>query len=387
MADENTNQNRTPGEPDDARTEEIPTDQVRAAAAKDSSDEAAEAPKQHAHRRFGGRRSPVSIGAIGILVLLMMAVSAFYLNSLPLVGAGARYTAKFTEAAGLKPGAEVRVAGVKVGEVDGITLAGDRVDVKFRVTNTWVGNQTQASIQIKTILGQKYLALNPRGSEPADPNIPLTDTVSPYDVVEAFSDAADQIEDLDTTQLASSMETLSNAFSGTAGDIGPSLDGLSRLSATIASRDQEVQRLLSATKSTSKILADRNQEFVRLIAGAGQLLDELNNRQQAISTLLASTTSLSDSLSGIVRDNQAQIGPALSSLQQVEQLLTEQNQNLRQTITYMAPFYRLYANVLGNGRWFESVVTNLLPPALPQQNTTRPPNKQQLQNNGGTEAG
>ena len=70
MADENTNQNRTPGEPDDARTEEIPTDQVRAAAAKDSSDEAPEAPKQHAHRRFGGRRSPVSIGAIGILVLL-----------------------------------------------------------------------------------------------------------------------------------------------------------------------------------------------------------------------------------------------------------------------------------------------------------------------------
>ena len=44
------------------------------------------------------------------------------------------------------------------------------------------------------------------------------------------------------------------------------------------------------------------------------------------------------------------------------------------------------ANVLGNGRWFESMVTNLLPPGLPQQNTTRLPNKQVLQNNGGTEA-
>ncbi|WP_124711541.1 MCE family protein [Gordonia insulae] len=361
---------------------------MRNAARADQGKSAEEpAPQANPHRRFGGRRSPVSIGAIGILVLLMMAVSAFYLNSLPLVGAAARYTAKFTEAAGLKPGAEVRVAGVKVGEVDGVSLDGNRVDVKFRVTNTWIGDQTQASIQIKTILGQKYLALNPRGSEPADPDVALTDTVSPYDVVEAFSDAADQIDDLNTDQLASSMETLSEAFSGTAGDIGPSLDGLSRLSATIASRDQEVQRLLAATKSTSKILADRNEEFVRLIAGAGQLLDELNNRQQAISTLLASTTSLSSSLSGIVRDNQAQIGPALDSLQQVNELLTAQNQNLRQTITYMAPFYRLYANVLGNGRWFESVVTNLLPPALPQQNTTRPPNKQKLQNNGGTEAG
>ncbi|MGC4961750.1 MCE family protein [Gordonia sp. DT218] len=361
--------------------------QADAADGKAGSDDGGAPPPQSSRRRFAGRRSPVSIGAIGILVLLMVAISAFYLNQLPLVGAGARYTAKFTEAAGLKSGAEVRVAGVKVGEVDGVTLDGDRVNVKFRVTNTWIGNQTQASIQIKTILGQKYLALNPRGSDPADPDVPLTDTVSPYDVIEAFSDAADQIDDLNTDQLAHSMETLSEAFSGTAGDIGPSLDGLSRLSQTIASRDQEVQHLLEATKDTSKILADRNQEFVRLIAGAGQLLDELNNRQKAISTLLSTTTTLSDSLSGIVRDNQAQIGPALDSLQDVNKLLISQNDNLRKTITYMAPFYRLYANVLGNGRWFESVVTNLLPPALPQQNTTRPPNKQKLQNNGGTEAG
>ncbi|GAB88992.1 MCE family protein [Gordonia rhizosphera] len=344
-------------------------------------------PGQHPHRRFAGHRSPVSIGAIGVLVIFMVSVSAFYLTSLPLIGAGARYTAKFTEAAGLKPGAEVRVAGVKVGQVDGVSLDGDRVDVTFKVSNTWIGDQTQASIQIKTILGQKYLALIPSGDKLADPDVPLTDTIAPYDVIEAFSDAADQIEALDTDQLATSMQTLSDAFSGTAGDIGPSLDGIRRLSDTIASRDQQVQRLLAATRSTSKILADRNEEFVRLIAGAGQLLDELNNRQQAISTLLASTTALSDALSGIVADNQAQIGPTLDALEQVNQLLISQNSNLRQTITYMAPFYRLYANVLGNGRWFESVVTNLLPPGLPQQNTTRPPNKTANLNNGGTEAG
>lgn len=280
----------------------------------------------------------------------------------------------------------MRVAGVKVGEVSDVSLDGNRVDVKFRVTNTWIGDQTQASIQIKTVLGQKYLSLNPRGSKIADPSVALTDTVSPYDVIEAFSDAADSVETLNTDQLATSMKAISDTFSGTSGDVGPALEGVTRLSQTIASRDQEVQKLLEATKSTSKILADRNQEFVKLIAGAGQLLDELNNRQKNISALLKTTTALSDSLSGIVRDNEAQIGPALDSLKGVNDLLKEQNKNLQDTITYMAPFYRLYANVLGNGRWFESVVTNLLPPALPQQNTTRLPNKQANQNNGGTEA-
>ncbi|MBM7365919.1 MCE family protein [Gordonia hydrophobica] len=355
---------------------------------KSSSDAAPVPTTPKKSRRFAGRRSPVSIGAMGLLILIMAAVSSFYLKDLPLVGAGARYTAAFSEAAGLKAGNEVRVAGVKVGQVTAVKLNGDKVDVTFTANNTWIGNQTQASIQIKTVLGQKYLALNPRGTELADPNVTFTDTVAPYDVIEAFGDAADQLHDIDTDNLAESLRTLSSAFSGTnSEDINASLSGISRLSNTIASRDAEVQKLLAATKDTSKILADRNEEFTKLIAGTGVLLKELNNRQKDISALLASTTTLSKALTGIVRDNEKQIGPALDSLKGVTDMLTRQNKNVRDSITYMAPFYRLYANVLGNGRWFESTVTNLLPPALPQQNTTRLPNMKKNLNNGGTGAG
>lgn len=329
------------------------------------------------------------MGFIGILILLMVSSSAFFLNSLPLLGAGVIYSANFSEAAGLKPDAEVRVAGVKVGNVRSVELDGDKVRVDMQVNQAWIGDQTKASIQIKTVLGQKYVALDPQGSELADPKdvIPLSRTTSPYDVIEAFSDAADQVSDLDTNQLATSMRTLSDAFSGTPADLRSSLDGLTRLSETIASRDQKVQALLAATKDTSKLLADRNQEFERLIAGAGELLAELNTRQQAISRLLSSTISLSDALTGIVKDNQEQIGPTLETLKQVDVILQDQNENLKQSLTYLAPFYRLYANVLGNGRWFDMVVTNILPPALPQQNTTRPPAKNKLLNNGGTAAG
>ena len=340
--------------------------------------------------RSSSGRSPVTVGFIGILVLLMLSTSAFFLNSLPMIGAGVIYSADFSEAAGLKPDAEVRVAGVKVGNVRAVELDGEKVRVDMQVSKAWIGNQTTASIQIKTVLGQKYIALDPQGSELADPKdvIPLSRTTSPYDVIEAFSDAADQIEEVDTNQLATSMRTLSDAFSGTPADLRASLDGLTRLSETIASRDQKVQELLEATKDTSKILADRNQEFERLINGAGQLLEELNNRQQSISRLLSSTITLSDALSGIVKDNQEQIGPTLETLRQVIEILNDQNENLRQSLTYMAPFYRLYANVLGSGRWFDSVVTNILPPALPQQNTTRLPVQQkQINNGGGTVAG
>ncbi|MFC7449170.1 MCE family protein [Rhodococcus daqingensis] len=313
------------------------------------------------------RRSPATIGALGIVVVLLATMSAFFLDDLPLIGAGATYRAQFTEAAGLKPSNEVRIAGVKVGKVTAVELDGDKVEVAFKVKDAWVGDQTTASIQIKTILGQKYLALDPRGSETLDAKdvIPLERTTSPYDVLDAFGDATTTLDAIDVPQLAQSMETLSDAFSGTPADIRASLDGVTRLSETIGSRDEELRKLLAATADTSKVLADRNAEFTQLIGSAGLLLGELNSRQQSISQLLAGTKRLSQQLTGLVAENEAQIGPALEQLRGVVQILQDNNDNLDRAIKLYAPFTRLYSNIVGNGRWFDQVVVNLTPPALP----------------------
>ncbi|MGX4708683.1 MCE family protein [Rhodococcus ruber] len=314
------------------------------------------------------RRSPAVSGALGILVVLLATLSAFFLDSLPIIGAGATYRAEFTEAAGLKPTNEVRIAGVKVGQVTAIELDGDRVLVSFKVKDAWLGDDTSASIQIKTILGQKYLALEPRGTEVLDPDdrIPLSRTVAPYDVIEAFSSAATTLGEIDSEQLATSFDTLSEAFSETPDDIRASLDGVTRLSQTVASRDQELKRLLEATGRTSQILADRNAEFNRLISDGALLIAELNNRQQAISQLLTGTQRLSAELTGLVRDNEATIGPALDQLRGVVQILQDRNDDLDRAMKLYEPFVRLYSNVVGNGRWFDQVVVNLIPPGLPE---------------------
>jgi phospholipid/cholesterol/gamma-HCH transport system substrate-binding protein len=261
----------------------------------------------------------------------------------------------------------VRIAGVKVGKVTSVELDGDHVDVAFKVSDAWVGDETSASIQIKTILGQKYLALDPRGSDTLNPSdaIPLDRTTSPYDVIEAFSAAAQTVGDIDSDQLAQSMVTLSQAFEGTPTEIRASLDGVSRLSQTIASRDQELQKLFDATGKTTKVLADRNAEFNRLISDAGLLLGELNSRQQSISQLLTGTQRLSQQLTGLVHDNEAAIGPALEQLDGVVEILKANNENLDKAMKLYEPFVRLYTNVVGNGRWFDQVVVNLLPPGLP----------------------
>ena len=308
-------------------------------------------------------RNPVTIGAIGLAVIAVLVFLAFNAESLPIIGGGTVYQAYFSEAAGLQPDDPVRVSGVKVGQVDSLELEHGAVLVKFRVKDAFVGNQSEAAIKIETLLGAKYLALVPIGTSPLDPDttIPLKRTASPYDVVEAFSDLSTTIDQIDTTQLASSFETLSQTFADTPDDVRTSLQGLARLSQTISSRDAQLQQLLTATKSVTQVLADRSGEFTKLILDSNTLLTEVQRRKALIDSVLQSTQQLSIQLSGLVSDNRAALTPALQQLATVTDILSRNRGALAQTINNLAPFVRVFTNTLGNGRWFDSFVDNLLP--------------------------
>ena len=78
-------------------------------------------------------RNPVIVGAVSLVVLAMVMVAALRADDLPIIGGGDTYHAMFTEAGGLKVNDEVRIAGVRVGKVNEVELAGDEVKVTFKV--------------------------------------------------------------------------------------------------------------------------------------------------------------------------------------------------------------------------------------------------------------
>jgi virulence factor Mce-like protein len=308
-------------------------------------------------------RNPVIIGAVSLTVIAALVFLAFNAQSLPLIGGGTVYRAQFSEAAGLQPDDPVRVAGVKVGKVESLALEDGAVTVEFRVSDAFVGDRSEAAIKIETVLGAKYLALVPRGSSELDPEkpIPVERTASPYDVVEAFADLSTTVEQIDTSQLASSFEVLAETFADTPDEVRTSLAGLARLSDTIASRDAQLGQLLTATRKVSQVLADRNGEFTQLIVDSNTLLTEVQERRQLIDSILTSTQQLSQQLSGLVADNREALTPALQQLSTVTDILSRNRAALAQTINNLAPFVRVFTNTLGNGRWFDSFVDNLLP--------------------------
>jgi phospholipid/cholesterol/gamma-HCH transport system substrate-binding protein len=305
-------------------------------------------------------RNPVPIGAIGLAVILGMLFLAFNAGNLPFLTGGNSYHADFADAAGLKKGDDVRVAGVKIGTVTGVALDGAKVRVGLRVgSGIHVGPDTHAEIKIKTLLGQKYVALTPAGAGSLEGDITLANTQTPLDVTAAFNGLGQRAGEINTHQLAQAFDTLAATFKDTPPYVHQSLSGLERLSTSIASRDNELHALLSRASGVTQTLASRDAQVAKLINDSNLILQTVYEQRVVVHKLLVDTAAVSQQLAGLVRDNRAVIGPALNHLHTTLQILQRNQDNLDETIHLAAPFIRDFTDVLGNGRWFETVLWNL----------------------------
>jgi phospholipid/cholesterol/gamma-HCH transport system substrate-binding protein len=312
-------------------------------------------------------RNPVVIGAISLVALAALLLASFKASSLPLIGGGDVYHAAFSEAGGLKPNDEVRIAGVRVGKVESVELAGDHVRVTFRVDqDAEFGQDTLAAIKVKTILGAMFLALQPAGPGQMEEGseIPEERTSSPYDVVEAFSGLAETSEQIDTDQLAESLTTLADLSRNTPEEFRAALKGVSALSANVAAKNEKIGELLRNLDTVSSVLDERDEDIIALMEDADVLFRSLVQRREAVHTLLESTSRLSRELTALVRQSRADLKPALTHLQNVVQVLNKNEDNLDRSLRLMAPFYRVFANTLGNGPWFDTYIQNM--PPVPQ---------------------
>jgi phospholipid/cholesterol/gamma-HCH transport system substrate-binding protein len=143
------------------------------------------------------------------------------------------------------------------------------------------------------------------------------------------------------------------------------LNGLSRLTQSVADRDDQLRTLLAHARAVTGVLARNDEALRQLVANGNLLLNEVIARRDAIHDLLVTSTELATQISGLVADNRARLGPALDHLHDVLAILQRNRVNLDQTVAKMAPFIDAFTNVLGNGRWFDSFLAGLLQPYQP----------------------
>ncbi|MGA6204061.1 MCE family protein [Nocardia testacea] len=303
----------------------------------------------------------VTIGVVGLVLAVAVALSALQFERLPFIRGGATFTAYFADAGGLVTGDDVEVAGVRSGKVEDVSLDGAQVLVRFSLDESIVlGDKTSAAIKTNTVLGRKSLAVNPAGDGAlkVTDTIPLARTTSPYSLNEALSDLAGTVGDLDLQKVDQTLDTLSAAFADTPAPLRSALDGVTALSRSINARDQALSDLLTRAQNVTKILADRADSINALLVDGNQLLGELDRRRTAISQMIVYVNALAQQLSGLVHDNEAQLRPALDKLNSVLDLLQRNRDNINGALDGLGPFAAALGEQVGSGPYFNAYVVN-----------------------------
>jgi phospholipid/cholesterol/gamma-HCH transport system substrate-binding protein len=304
----------------------------------------------------------VRAGFIGVVLLTLVIVIGLQPERIMNWASSIRYQAVFEEAGGLAAGADVKIAGVKVGTVSAVSLSHGDALVDFTVaSDVPLGTQTTAHIRTGTLLGKRVMTLESFGSDTMHPRdvIPIARTSSPYSLTEAVSDLTTNTANTDFASLNQSLDTLSDTVDQIAPELGPAFDGLTRLASAINGRNEKVGDLLKHASDVTAILARRSQEFNTLLLNGNDLMAVLVERRQAIVNLLNDTSALAKQLSGLVTDNEAKLAPTLQKLNSVTAMLEQNRDDIAKALPGLSKYQITVGETVANGPGYNALVANL----------------------------
>ena len=306
----------------------------------------------------------IRAGFIGIVVVILVIVIGLQPERLLSLATDVRYQALFAEAGGLQAGNDVIVSGMKVGHVHSVILDRNQVRVGFTADATVTfGQDSTAHIRTGSLLGERILTVESAGPGVLDTSteIPLTRTSSPYSLNDAVGDLSTQIAETDTTGVNRSLDVLAQTLDQIAPQLGPTFDGLTRVSRMLNERNSDIGQLLANSADVTKVLSDRSAQINSLLLNANDLMAVLVDRRMAIADLLANTSAVSQQISGLVEDNEAELSPMLEKLNSVNAMLQKNRDNIAAALPGLEKFQRTQGETIASGAYYNAFVANLIP--------------------------
>jgi phospholipid/cholesterol/gamma-HCH transport system substrate-binding protein len=293
------------------------------------------------------------LGVIGgVLVIALLIGSSVY----KLIGVGEQTVkAEFVQTAGVKVGDKVNVAGVPSGHVAGAKLENGHILLTLSVNDdVKLGPDARASIKMATLLGARYVDLDPGdGSGLKNSRIPLSNTSVPYNLADVVEFGTPKFEALDTKQLATSLDLINKQMGDSPALTAQALDSVGALAKVMDSRKEEVDSLLKDLDRVTTILGDNRNSVLLVITQGEAIANRVMERQTLLRQLLDNVSTLSRQLQAIGAANNNQLGPTIAQLNTMAEGLRKNKDNLDRMLQIMPTSVRTFNNVFGNGPYGE----------------------------------
>ncbi|MGB3484123.1 MAG: MCE family protein [Mycobacterium sp.] len=300
---------------------------------------------------MGSRGTPVKVGIFTVVMLLVAAGLVVVFGEFKFT-TGNTYHANFANAARLKSGQDVRIAGVPVGSVTSVKLAPDNtVDVTFDVNNRYqLYTSTRAAIRYENLVGDRFLEIASGPGElrklPAGATISKENTQPALDLDALLGGLRPVLKGLDGTKVNEISNAVIELLQGQGGALSQLLSSTNSFTTDLAARDQLIGDVVNNLNTVLGTVDSKTAEFDASVDQLQQLITGLAQGRDPIAGAIAPLASAETDLTEMLQNGRRPLQGVLENLRPLTGEIDRRKAEVNDVIEPLAENY-LRLNALG----------------------------------------
>jgi phospholipid/cholesterol/gamma-HCH transport system substrate-binding protein len=293
------------------------------------------------------------------LVMVILTAFLFLIFSQMRTGSTNGYSAVFTDASRLKTGDTVRVAGIRVGTVKGVSLEPDRkVLVEFDTDRSLVlTTGTKAQIRYLNLTGDRFLELadSPGSTKilSAGSQIPVDRTAPALDLDLLLGGLKPVIQGLNPQDVNALTSSLIQILQGQGGTLESLFSKTSSFSNSLADNSQVIEQMIDDLRTLLDTLSRDGDQFSGAIDRLERLVSGLSTDRDPIGEAITSLDNGTASLADLLGRARPPLAGTVDELNRLAPLLDGAHKDyLDATLQQLPELYRKLARVGSYGGFF-----------------------------------
>ncbi|RSN25699.1 MCE family protein [Amycolatopsis sp. WAC 04169] len=287
------------------------------------------------------------------------------------VGTTVGYTARFTDATSVNPGDEVRMSGVRIGQVDSVGVVERRLaDVRFSVENKRrLTAGATVTIRYRNLVGQRYLSIDPGpdGPPPLDEGalIPPERTQPALDLTALFNGFKPLFQALSPSDVNQLSFEIVQVLQGEGSTIDSLIEHTASLTNTLAGKDQVIGQVIGNLNTVLDTLNSQGDQFDKLVDVTAQLVSGLAGDAKPIGQAIGGLGELTTATADLLQDGRAPLKDSINTLGDLSKNLADNTPVFEQFLANLPKKLDRMGAMVSYGSWFNFYLCSVKSDAPP----------------------
>ena len=290
-------------------------------------------------------------------------------------GDTATYLARFTDVTSLNPGDDVRMSGVRIGQVENVAVDTDGATavVEFTVDRRWpLTAQVTATVKFRNLIGQRYISLDQGaaaaggGTLAEGATIPLERTRPALDLTAMFNGFKPLFQALDPEQVNKLSLEIVQVLQGEGGTVDSLVGHIGSLTTTLAQKDEVIGRVITNLNTVIGRVDERGDELSKLVRTTQQLVSGLAEDAVPIGEAIDGLSQLTTATAGLLADGREPLRRDIDALGALSRTLADNTPAFEAFLKNLPVKYETIGRTASYGSWLNLYLCSIdtdVPPA------------------------